>query len=237
MFGLIQLIALRCFGLNQIIGGCLIKFAVLISSDCKQSAGCMAVFISGQGFYHFAIRIPQFKFCIFQCCSGILICFLNDQTSLCGVIFHGYLLDLCGICHLEGDLLCNDITVWSLLFFQGVFTNRKFFDIMRLFTGSPGFYDVAIFICDGQFGSFDLIISGNIRFADLHFGHIIFHYLFLDLYSILHGECDAFRSGISIGRLGFCQGVRFSYNQFFDDVRLLGGCPFLNNSPVFIRQL
>ena len=47
MFGLIQLIALRCFGLNQIIGGCLIKFAVLISSDCKQSAGCMAVFISG----------------------------------------------------------------------------------------------------------------------------------------------------------------------------------------------
>ena len=86
-------------------------------------------------------------------------------------------------------------------------------------------------------GAFDLIISGNIRFADLHFGHIIFHYLFLDLYSILHGECDAFRSGISIGRLGFCQGVRFSYNQFFDDVRLLGGCPFLNNSPVFIRQL
>ena len=99
----------------------------------------MAVFISGQGFYHFAIRIPQFKFCIFQCCSGILICFLNDQASLCGVIFHGYLLDLCGICHLEGDLFRNDITVWSLLFFQGVFTDWKFFDIMRLFTGSPGF--------------------------------------------------------------------------------------------------
>ena len=58
---------------------------------------------------------------------------------------------------------------------------------MRLFTGSPGFYDVAIFICDGQFGSFDLIISGNIRFADLHFGHVIFHYLFLDLRSILYG--------------------------------------------------
>ena len=78
-------------------------------------------------------------------------------------------------------------TVWSLLFFQGVFTDRKFFDIMRLFTGSPGFYDVAIFICDGQFSSFDLSISGNIRFANLHFGHVIFHYLFLDLYSILHG--------------------------------------------------
>ena len=237
MLGLIQLISFRCFGLNQIISGCLIKFAILISSDCKQSAGCMTVFISGQGFYHFAIGIPQFKFRTFQCSSGILVRFLNDQTSLCGIIFHGYLLDLCGVCHLEGDLFRNDITVWSLLFFQGVFTDWKFFDIMRLFTGSPGFYDIAIFICDGQFGSFDLIISGNIRFADLHFGHIIFHYLFLDLCSILHGECDAFRSGISIGRLGFCQGVRFSYNQFFDDVRLLGGCPFLNNSPVFIRQL
>ena len=145
----------------------------------------MAKNISGQGFYHFAIRIPQFKFCIFQCCSGILICLLNDQASLCGVIIHGYLLDLCCICHLEGDLLCNHITVWSLLFFQGVFTNRKFFDIMRLFTGSPGFYDVAIFICDGQFGSFDLIISGNLGLAVLHFGHDIFRLLYLGLRRIL----------------------------------------------------
>ena len=237
MLCFVQLVSFRCFGLNQIVSSCFVKFAVLISSDCKQSAGCMAVFISGQSFYHFVIGIPQFKFRIFQCSSGILICFLNDQASLCGTIFHGYLLDLCGICHFKCDLFRNNITVWSLLFFQGVFTDRKFFDIMRLFSGSPALYDVAIFICDGQFGAFDLIISGNIRFADLHFGHVIFHHLFLDLCGIFHGECDTFRSGISIGRLGFCQGVRFSYNQFFDDVRLLGGGPFLNNSPVFIGQL
>ena len=108
---------------------------------------------------------------------------------------------------------------------------------MWLFTGSPAFYDVAIFICDSQFGSFKLIISGNVRLADLYLGHVIFHHLFLDLRGIFHGECDAFRSGISIGRLGLCQGIGFSYDQFLDDVRLLSGCPFLNYRPVFIGQL
>ena len=150
MLCFVQLVAFRCFGLNQIISGCLVKFTILIRSDCKQSAGCMAVFVGGQCFYHFAISIPQFKFCTFQCSSGILVRFLNNQTSLCDIIFHRYFLDLCGVCYLKGDAL---------------------------------------------------------------------------------------RSGISIVRLGLCQGVRFSYNQFFDDMRLLGGCPFLNNSLVFIGQL
>ena len=197
----------------------------------------MAVFIGGRCFYHFAIGIPQFKFCPFQCGSGFLIRFLNNQTSLCSIVFHGYLLDLCGVCHLEGDLFRYDITVWSLLFFQGVFANWKFFDIVRLFSGSPAHYNLAILICNGQFGSFDLLISGNVRFADLHFGHIIFHHLFLDLCCIFHGECDAFCSNVSIGRLGFCQGIRFSYDQFLDDVRFFCGSPFLNHRSGFIRQL
>ena len=105
---------------------------------------------------------------------------------------------------------------------------------MRLLCGSPAFHYLVIFIQDRQLRTRDLLVSGDIRFADLHLCHIVFHFMLLDFCSILDGKFDAFCCNISICRFGFCHGVGLADYQFFDYMGFFCGYPFIHNISVLI---
>ena len=105
---------------------------------------------------------------------------------------------------------------------------------MRLLCGSPAFYYLVIFIQDRKLRTRNLLVSGDIRLADLHLCHIVLHLMLLDLCSILDSKFDAFCCNISICRFGFCHGVGLADYQFFDHMSFFCGYPFIHNISVLI---
>ena len=108
---------------------------------------------------------------------------------------------------------------------------------MRFTRRYPGFHHVAIAVQNRQLGSWQLLLSGDIGLADLHFGDVIFHLHLLDLGGILDSKRNAFRSHISVSRFCFNQCIGLAYCQFLNDMRFFLGYPFIHDLAGFINHL
>ena len=107
---------------------------------------------------------------------------------------------------------------------------------MRLILGSPALHCFPFFILDGKFCPRQFL-SGYVRLGNLCFCHVVLHLHFLHFACILHSKYNALCGHIAVCRLCFGHRIFPADRQFFDNVRLFAGNPFIYKIAILIRHL
>ena len=197
------------------------------SGDFYQSVSCT----SGQNafqimrliggyptFNQLTICIIQGELCTRQFFASGQI--LLADGYLCGVILHGYRLQLAVCTNGKGNIFCICITIRSTNFMQRIgFACGQFcFDVMCICARYPFFYHVAILIQNLERCTRDLLRTSQILLADGNLCGIILHCnhaasivtIYSNLACFVYGKGNGFCNGIAVRSGFFYQGVSAS---------------------------
>ena len=215
-----------------------------VSCTSGQNAFQIMRLIGGcPAFNQLTICIIQGELCTWQFFASCQI--LLADGYLCGVVLHGYSLQLAVCTNGKGNIFCICITIRSTNFMQRIgFACGQFcFDVVCICTRYPFFYHAAILIQNLEGCSRDFIVASDVLLADGYLGRIIFHEnRTIDIFAVygylaccIHNKFNGFCNRVTIWSGFFCQGICASIQ--LNGLWCLFRYPFCNGLAVCIGNL
>ena len=190
-----------------------------VSCTSGQNAFQIMRLIGGcPAFNQLTICIIQGELCTWQFFASCQI--LLADGYLCGVVLHGYSLQLAVCTNGKGNIFCICITIRSTNFMQRIgFACGQFcFDVVCICARYPFFYHIAILIQNLKRCTWDFLRASQILLADSNLCGIILHCnhaaniitIYGNLAGFVYSKGNGFCNGITVRSGFFCQGVSAS---------------------------
>ena len=215
-----------------------------VSCTSGQNAFQIMRLIGGcPAFNQLTICIIQGELCTWQFFASGQI--LLADGYLCGVVLHGYSLQLAVCTNGKGNIFCICITIRSTNFMQRIgFACGQFcFDVVCICTRYPFFYHIAILIQNLERCTWDFLRASQILLADGNLCGIILHRnhaaniitIYGNLAGFVYSKGNGFCNGITVRSGFFCQGVSASIQ--LNQLRCAARYPFCNGLASCIGNL
>ena len=215
-----------------------------VSCTSGQNAFQIMRLIGGcPAFNQLTICIIQGELCTWQFFASGQI--LLADGYLCGVVLHGYSLQLAVCTNGKGNIFCICITIRSTNFMQRIgFACGQFcFDVVCICARYPFFYHIAILIQNLERCTWDFLRASQILLADGNLCGIILHRnhaaniitIYGNLAGFVYSKGNGFCNGITVRSSFFCQGVSASIQ--LNQLRCAARYPFCNGLASCIGNL
>ena len=190
-----------------------------VSCTSGQNAFQIMRLIGGcPAFNQLTICIIQGELCTWQFFASCQI--LLADGYLCGIILHGYSLQLAVCTNGKGNIFCICITIRSTNFMQRIgFACGQFcFDVVYICARYPFFYHIAILIQNLERCTRNFLRACQILLADGNLCGIVLHCnhaacivaIYSNLACFVYGKGNGFCNGITVRSGFFCQSVSAS---------------------------